>query len=92
MQSSPRHVSLSCACLLLSDVPVQTVVHAEKPIMRCIQLAHSRYGVLAHVDQDCVPWGKPLPVFTVKGAPHLRAAVCRDFDPDLNGLWQHQGP
>lgn len=62
---------LASACLLLSDVPVQTIVHAQKPVMRCIQLAHSRNGVLAHVDEHSVPRSQALPVLAIKGAPHL---------------------
>ena len=65
---------------------MQAIVHAEEPVMRRIQLADCGYGMLAHVDQHSVPRGEPLSVFAVKGAPHLRAAVSWDLDPDLDGL------
>ena len=70
---------------------MQPIVHAQEPVMRSIQLAYCGYGMLTHVDEDSVSWSQPLPIFAVKGAPHLRTAVSRHLDPDLDGLWQHQG-
>lgn len=56
----PHRRSIRCllasTSLLLPDIPVQTIVHAQKPVMRGVQLAHSGYGVLAHVDQHSISW------------------------------------
>ena len=66
-----RGTSLASSCLLFPDIPVQAIVHTQKPVMRCIQLAHSGDGMLAHINEDSIPRSKALPVLAVKGAPHL---------------------
>lgn len=45
---------LASPSLLLSDVPMQTIMHAQEPVMGRIQLAHSGYRMLAHVDQHSI--------------------------------------